>query len=129
MTIKTWESQTTSNTTLGQQLMLMQNEIDELRTLLVERDDEIGLLNSILESRNQNIETLTGVAFLAGVERDDLRKELGDLPQAQTNMMATIKEQRKVLEQALSALTPHKCTCTTCLAINAANTAIQEILK
>jgi hypothetical protein len=31
--------------------------------------------------------------------------ELGDLPQAQADMLATIKAQRTVLEQALEALT------------------------
>ena len=32
--------------------------------------------------------------------------ELGDLPQAQAEMLTTIKVQRKVLEQALRAMTP-----------------------
>lgn len=62
-----------------------------------------GLLATVAE-RDAEIEQLTGVAFLACVERDELRMELGDLPEAQSDMLETIKAQRKALGQALEAL-------------------------
>lgn len=81
MSIKTWKERWRNPWLYKRDAM--QAEIDELRA---------------------EIKRLTGIAFLASAERDELRMELGDLPEAQADMLATIKAQRKVLEQALEAL-------------------------
>lgn len=83
MNIKTWSQRITPESTVVAQLRAMQAEIDELRA---------------------EIKRLTGIAFLASAERDELRMELGDLPEAQADMLATIKAQREVLERALAAM-------------------------
>lgn len=74
-----------------------------------------------------------GVEYYMQAEIDELRAalaerdvEIGDLPQAQADMLATIKAQRVVLEQSLEALlhAPWKNWRT-----DKAITAIQEQLK
>lgn len=103
MSIKTWKERWRNPWLYKRDAM--QAEIDELRA---------------------EITRLTGIAFLASAERDELRMELGDLPEAQADMLATIKAQREVLEQALKALlhAPWKNWRT-----DKAITAIQEQLK
>ena len=81
MSIKTWKERWRNPWLYKRDAM--QAEIDELRA---------------------EITRLTGIAFLASAERDELRMELGDLPEAQADMLATIKAQRKVLQQVLNTL-------------------------
>ena len=88
MNITPWQERLAHSQALTGQFAIpkedcMQAEIDELRA---------------------EIKRLTGIAFLASAERDELHMELGDLPEAQADMLATIKAQRKVLERALAAM-------------------------
>ena len=69
-----------------QRLLRIEKEVD---VLIAERD--------ALRAEN---ERLTQQAFTLAVECDELRMELGDLPESQAEMLTTIKELRVELEAA-----------------------------
>ena len=117
MSIKTWQEHlesTVSEMQIVSSLMIqqaMQDEIDSLRDALkkasnldVHRCDHIETLHTERDQLSAALEaTMLKEAELT-VEVYTLRMELGDLPQAQADMLATIKAQRKVLDQSLNAL-------------------------
>lgn len=113
MSIKTWSNEQCDDEFRYPSEKYMLREIDELRS---------------------ETKRLTGVAFLASAERDELLMELGDLPKAQADMLVTIKEQRKVLEQAMEAFKLVRFDSLNTSfkdwnIIKEANAAIQEALK
>jgi hypothetical protein len=60
----------------------------------------------LIEAQEKRIAELTNKAFNLAVERDDMRAELGDLPEAQNEMLTTIKRQREHIAE-LEAIVEH----------------------
>ena len=86
-----------------------------------EDDDDIFITTTCLQAAQEITELRAALQ-----ERD---AEIGDLPEAQRNMLETIKAQRKALETALEALQlPSLKTQSMLMQRDAAITAIQEVL-
>ena len=67
-------------------------------------DSEIHDLRAYVNLLEKQLKDASVAAIAEAAEVDRLTQELGDLPEAQADKLATIKAQRRVLEQALEAL-------------------------